>query len=311
MRAQRRVAVAPSSSTSTRCPKQFQFNIDDCGLCRAPQQVVAEVVDAGIGQRDSAMHFAGGNAPGYHGSADKRRTCPAQATCSPVLMSHCKARARRSDPVQRGASSPISHRSRLEVQRTVSMVAAGTTSIHTVCQIPVVRGYQMECGSSFQSCLPRGFSRSAGSSFARTIISCGSPASRCVGDFEREGRVAPSWWQRLDAVDPYGGRIVHCAEVQHQPLAGRQIGFGHLQAIPDGAVEARCHQCRWPLFREQMGPGWNGPRLLQKDDAARRGGRKRSPTCRQGTATGCGEVVAAGSWRHRAGVWYPRKHPWG
>ncbi len=39
---------------------------------------------------------------------------------------------------------------------------AGTSSSQTVCQIPVVRGYQIECGSSCQSCLPRGLARSRG-----------------------------------------------------------------------------------------------------------------------------------------------------
>jgi hypothetical protein len=44
-------------------------------------------------------------------------------------------------------------------------------SSHTVCQMPLVRGYQMACGSSSQSCFPRGFARSAGSSAARTTTS--------------------------------------------------------------------------------------------------------------------------------------------
>ena len=52
------------------------------------------------------------------------------------------------------------------------MYVDGTTSYHTLCQIPVVRGYQMECELSFQSCFPRGFARSCGSSNARTTISC-------------------------------------------------------------------------------------------------------------------------------------------
>jgi hypothetical protein len=51
------------------------------------------------------------------------------------------------------------------------MPVDGTTSIQTVCQMPVVRGYQMECGWSCQSCFPRGFARSSGSSSARTTIS--------------------------------------------------------------------------------------------------------------------------------------------
>ncbi len=53
----------------------------------------------------------------------------------------------------------------------VSMRVDDTCSIQTICQIPVVLGYQMECGSNFQSCLPRGLARSAGSSSARTTSS--------------------------------------------------------------------------------------------------------------------------------------------
>ncbi len=33
---------------------------------------------------------------------------------------------------------------------------AGTDSSHTGCQMPLVRWYQMTCGCSRQSCLPRG-----------------------------------------------------------------------------------------------------------------------------------------------------------
>jgi hypothetical protein len=38
--------------------------------------------------------------------------------------------------------------------------------------MPVVRGYQIECGSSSQSCLPRGLARSAGSSSTNTVTTC-------------------------------------------------------------------------------------------------------------------------------------------
>ncbi len=45
----------------------------------------------------------------------------------------------------------------------------GTASSHTGCQMPVVRWYQITCGSLRQSCLPRGCSRSAEPSSARTV----------------------------------------------------------------------------------------------------------------------------------------------
>jgi hypothetical protein len=35
--------------------------------------------------------------------------------------------------------------------------------------MPDVRGYQIECGNGCQSCLPRGFARSSGSSSASTV----------------------------------------------------------------------------------------------------------------------------------------------
>lgn len=63
--------------------------------------------------------------------------------------------------------------------RHVSRViwSAGTASSQTVRQMPVVRLYQIACGSSFQSCLPRGMRTSNGSSSARTTIACSSPSA--------------------------------------------------------------------------------------------------------------------------------------
>jgi hypothetical protein len=52
------------------------------------------------------------------------------------------------------------------------MKVSSTCSTQTVCQMPVVRGYQIECGSSSQSCLPRGLARSAGSSSTNTVTVC-------------------------------------------------------------------------------------------------------------------------------------------
>ena len=60
------------------------------------------------------------------------------------------------------------------------MRVAGTTSTQTVCQMPVHRGYQMLCGFSCQSCLPRGLARSQGSSWACTTTSSSPPWSRSV-----------------------------------------------------------------------------------------------------------------------------------
>jgi hypothetical protein len=54
----------------------------------------------------------------------------------------------------------------LDVQRMEPIRVCGTGSSHTLRQIPHVRGYQIECGDSCQSCLPRGWARSFGSSIA-------------------------------------------------------------------------------------------------------------------------------------------------
>ena len=56
--------------------------------------------------------------------------------------------------------------------------ASGTASSQTGCQMPVVRWYQMECGSACQSCLPRGFETSSGSSSTRTTSGCAARSSR-------------------------------------------------------------------------------------------------------------------------------------
>ena len=93
----------------------------------------------------------------------------------------------------------------------------------------------------------------------RVVLSANDDVDRLagcdeVGEFEREWRVAALVVAGVDAVDPHGGGIVHCTEVQHQPAAAGEIGCGYLQAIPDGAVEARiaqaaglCFGSKWDL----------------------------------------------------------------
>lgn len=76
-----------------------------------------------------------------------------------------------SDAVGRLGGDPTA-----QTQRIACRYVAGTHSNHTVCQMPVVRGYQMPWGSRFQSCLPRGFSMSNGSSSAQTATTCGPSA---------------------------------------------------------------------------------------------------------------------------------------
>ena len=59
-----------------------------------------------------------------------------------------------------------------------------TRSNQTVRQIPVVRGYQIECGSSSQSCFPRGISSSDGSSMTSTSITARPSSSASVMSHE-------------------------------------------------------------------------------------------------------------------------------
>lgn len=80
-------------------------------------------------------------------------------------LAHCRCRL-----TERGPGSGAA--------RSAGICLSARTPSGSPCQIPVVRGYQIECGSSCQSCLPRGFARSAGSSSARRTISCGPPGRR-------------------------------------------------------------------------------------------------------------------------------------
>ena len=63
-------------------------------------------------------------------------------------------------------------------KRGLCILVGATGSSHTVCQMPVVRGYQIECGSSSQSCLPRGLARSAGSSSSTSCAAFGKSISK-------------------------------------------------------------------------------------------------------------------------------------
>ena len=107
------------------------------------------------------------------------------------------------------------------------MRVAGTYSSQTVCQIPVVRGYQIECGWSCQSCLPRGLARSCGSSSARTTISHSRPVGE-IRHVHAEGRIATVMSARKRAVDPDRRLPVDGAEVENPAPAPAGIsGSSH------------------------------------------------------------------------------------
>ena len=54
------------------------------------------------------------------------------------------------------ASSSTASQARFGVQASSAIAVRGTASSQTLCQMPVVREYQMLWGSGCQSCLPRG-----------------------------------------------------------------------------------------------------------------------------------------------------------
>ena len=54
------------------------------------------------------------------------------------------------------ASSSTASQVRAGVHAISAIAVRGTASNQTLCQMPVVRAYQMSWGSVRQSCLPRG-----------------------------------------------------------------------------------------------------------------------------------------------------------
>ncbi len=118
------------------------------------------------------------------------RPCGLGLGSRPVISAPCRP------PSCTSTSMPMSQCFRLLVQCRAPMRVALTVSSHTSCQMPVVRGYQIECGSSFQSCLPRGFSRSSELSSARTTISCTVPSTKaCV--ISAQNGVNPPWCEHI------------------------------------------------------------------------------------------------------------------
>jgi len=110
-------------------------------------------------------------------SAEGRQSARYRPTASPFLDAVARSSRRSSSS---HTSTPMRQLARSGVNVSRPMLVAGTCSSHTVCQMPVVRGYQMEWISGFQSCFPRGLARSRGSSSARTMISQVSPTTRSV-----------------------------------------------------------------------------------------------------------------------------------
>jgi len=91
-------------------------------------------------------------------------------------------------------SSSTASQAREGVQAISVTAVSGTASSHTLCQMPVVRAYQMTCGCERHSCLPRGWPTSRGRSSARTTTSApdSSAGSACVMSTAK-GTCPPSW----------------------------------------------------------------------------------------------------------------------
>ena len=122
--------------------------------------------------------------------------------------------------------------------------------------MPLVRGYQIECGSSCQSCLPRGFARSCGSSSAlTTIVIAPPPAADSVGEVDGERRVSSVVLSGDPLVNPDGRTIVHGAEVQDPSLIARQRGTLDLRRYQ--------HRLKEPFFAIPLkgASGANGTRI--------------------------------------------------
>jgi hypothetical protein len=66
------------------------------------------------------------------------------ASSIPRLVSVTASRSRSRGSPSIHVPMPISQRARCGVNVTRFRLVAGTRSIHTVCQMPVVRGYQIE-----------------------------------------------------------------------------------------------------------------------------------------------------------------------
>ena len=182
----------PHRSLRRRVDKRT-FGIEQRRTLRPPQQLVAEIVDARIGQHDHRDRL--------------RRRRPDSDRWQALARRDTE---RTSQPRDRRQGSPMTRASNcerlaLEMRRPAKLLdiaCAARVSSHTVCQMPVVRGYQIECGSSCQSCLPRGFVKSCGSSSTYTVTVCLPDSSSKVGDVGPKRCVSAFVRDRETTIDP-------------------------------------------------------------------------------------------------------------
>ena len=85
-------------------------------------------------------------------------------------------------------------------------------------------------GSSCQSCLPRGFVRSSGSSSTRTTSRCCGSAPDELGDVERPGHVPAGVLASVAAVDPDPCAVINRAKMQNQTFG--KLAWRRLEGPP-------------------------------------------------------------------------------
>ena len=102
--------------------------------------------------------------------------------------------------------------------------------------MPVVRGYQMECGCDLPVLLAARLRE-----ILRVVFGANDELDRRLigasGDVERERRIAALVSAEASAVDPDRRVVVHRAEVQEDPVALRDRWQNHRRAIPARAQE--------------------------------------------------------------------------
>ena len=244
-----RYRTAPRRSTR-RDPPTVQASLDQVRRVRAPQQLVAGIVDAGIGQRDAAMDFATDDVVGVGGERglaaaqlDRRGAVPAGA--GPP------ARPR----------TPISQRARFGVNAMRPMRVAGT--------------FRARPSARYQSCVDTRSNAARAASPA-----CHAAWRDRAGHLLRAPRFRKSRRQEsvtsklkgvyppscppADAVDPDRRPPVDGAEMQHPTLSGHALRQLTLLAIPAGPEESGVPDAAGRCLRRE----WNADLFTPVDLAA-------------------------------------------
>ena len=177
-------------------------------------------------------------------------------------------------------AQPISQRSRFGVQRMRSMHVAGTRSSQTVCQMPVVRGYQIECGLQRSSPACRAASRDRPDRLRRARPSrTVSLAANRSGDVAGERRVAAFMRPTREPLTQTVARkstAPKCSSTTSSPSC-REL---KRPSIPAGAKQAGVVDAARRTFPARTAPRLSCSRQSAKARGDRRRNRSRSPTRR-------------------------------